>query len=73
MKKRSVRISGHNTSITLEEPFWYELKRLACAQKKSVNALVSEIDNTQRGKFDYNLSSAVRIYILNDLLRRLSQ
>ena len=60
MKKRSVRVSGHHTSITLEEEFWVALKEIACCKKQSVTQLVSEIDESRDG----NLSSAIRIYIL---------
>jgi predicted DNA-binding ribbon-helix-helix protein len=62
VKKRSIRIDGHPTSVTLEEPFWEALKELSDRQDKSVSQLVAEID-AQRG--DENLSSALRVYILN--------
>ncbi len=64
MKKRSVKIAGHATSISLEEPFWEELKRLAIAQDKSLSALIADVDAT-RGKS--NLSSALRVYVLRQL------
>lgn len=59
-KKRSVRISGHETSITLEEPFWQALRDIAEEQCLSVNQLMSDIDKDREG----NLSSALRVYIL---------
>lgn len=65
--KRSVKIAGHATSISLEEPFWEELGRLAKAQQKSISALIAEIDEHNTG----NLSSAVRIYIFQALQERL--
>lgn len=61
MKKRSIKISGHSTSITLEEEFWVALQEIVIEQKTSMNALISEID--QRREND-NLSSAIRLYIL---------
>ena len=64
MRKRSLKIGGHATSITLEEPFWQALKDLAAAQGKSVNALVAELD---AGRGAANLSSALRLYILREL------
>lgn len=64
MKKRSVMIAGHSSSITLEEEFWRELKSIAKAQHKSVNDLVTEIDAGAGGK---NLSSAIRLFILRHL------
>ncbi len=63
MKKRSVKISGHITSISLEEEFWQELKKIAAQEKLSMNALIAKIDTTRKG----NLSSALRLYILYKL------
>lgn len=63
MKKRSVKIAGHATSITLEEEFWAELKTIAAVQNKSINTLVTEIDETRSG----NLSSALRLHVLKTL------
>ncbi len=62
--KRSVMIAGHASSVTIEEPFWNEFKALTKAQGKSINQLVTELDEI-RG--DNNLSSAIRLYVLNSL------
>lgn len=61
--KHSVSISGHRTSISLEREFWDLL--CAYAEKKglSVNALISEIDESRTG----NLSSAIRLFVLKEL------
>ena len=67
MKKHSVHIAGHPTSITLEDEFWVELKKNADKHGQSVNQMVTSIDTT-RG--ERNLSSAIRVYILNDCLKR---
>jgi len=69
IKKRSVRISGHPTSITLEDGFWDELKAIAKHQKRSLSALISEIDETQA---HINLSSALRLFVLHDLQSRIN-
>jgi predicted DNA-binding ribbon-helix-helix protein len=61
--KRSVSIAGHTTSISLEEPFWKALRGLAKAQNRSLASLITEIDE-RRGT---NLSSALRLYILDSL------
>ena len=58
--KRSVNVAGHPTSLTLEEPFWRDLKRIALRRGISLNALVSEIDSGRAG----NLSSALRLFVL---------
>lgn len=67
MKKHSVHIAGHPTSITLENEFWDELKSIAARDGRSVNQLVTAIDAT-RG--ERNLSSAIRVYILKDCLKQ---
>lgn len=66
MKKRSILIAGHATSVTLEAPFWEELRRIACERNLSVNQLVAEIDSSREG----NLSSAIRVFVLADVKRR---
>ncbi len=64
MTKRSVTINGHATSISLEAPFWQELKRMADEAGLSVAALIARID---AGRKSGNLSSALRLAVLNDL------
>ncbi|HMN73646.1 MAG TPA: ribbon-helix-helix domain-containing protein [Rhodoblastus sp.] len=59
--KRSLSISGHRTSVSLEEIFWTELRALAEKRAQSVAALVAEID-AARG--EANLSSALRVFVL---------
>ncbi len=63
--KRSITISGHRTSITLEQPFWDELKEIACREKVSVTELVRRID-TDRAAAG-SLTSAIRVFILGRL------
>ncbi len=67
--KRSIRIAGHNTSLSLEPEFWDELKRLAAERNLSLNELVGSIDKTRKG----NLSSTLRVFVLNELRSRLSR
>ena len=62
IKKRSVVISGHRTSVSLENAFWYALKEIATRNGQTVNQLVSEIDDGRTG----NLSSSIRVYVLLD-------
>ena len=63
-QKRSVLLSGHRTSISLELAFWLKLKEICEQQGKSINQLITEIDNTRLNKPNKNLSSAVRVYVL---------
>lgn len=69
MQKRSVTISGHQTSISLEEPFWRELKNLAKQKNMTLAALIGQIDRTRTGD---NLSSALRLAVLQDLQQKLA-
>ena len=59
--KRSVIIDGQKTSVSLEDPFWTNLKKIAHAQKMTLSALVAEIDGTRE---QGNLSSAIRLFVL---------
>lgn len=68
MKKRSIKIAGHSTSISLEEPFWIVLKQLADEEKLSLNGLVERVDKQRENT---NLSSALRLFVLAELQRRL--
>lgn len=62
MLKKSIIIANrHQTSISLEDEFFEELKAIAALRKMSLNQLVTEIDSA---KANDNLSSAIRIYIL---------
>lgn len=63
--KRSVRIAGHATSISLEAPFWRALCALAAARGVSPGALVAAIDAERGG----NLSSAIRLFVLDSARR----
>ena len=49
MKKRSVKIQGHSTSISLEEEFWEALKALAKSQDRPLAALIAETDRKRAG------------------------
>ncbi len=61
--KRTVNIAGHSTSVSLEQPFWDELIRIAADQDKSLSALIEDIDTARQT----NLSSALRLYVLYHL------
>ncbi len=63
MKKLSVSLSGHQTSISLEPEFIAELQRIARIQKTSVASIIANIDNNR--PTNTNLSSAIRVWILN--------
>jgi predicted DNA-binding ribbon-helix-helix protein len=59
--KRSVVISGHKTSVCLEDAFWKGLKEIASARNRSMSDLIASIDEERKQS---NLSSAIRLFIL---------
>jgi predicted DNA-binding ribbon-helix-helix protein len=63
LRKRSVVIQGHRTSLSLEQPFWDALKEIATRRGLSLARLLAEIDAGRSG----NLSSAARVYVLDAL------
>jgi predicted DNA-binding ribbon-helix-helix protein len=67
MRKRSITIGGHGTSIALEDAFWRELEALATARGQSLSALVAEIDRGRTGPG--NLASTLRLFVLEELTR----
>jgi predicted DNA-binding ribbon-helix-helix protein len=75
MRKRSVTIHGHPTSISLEDEFWQELATIAETRGVSLNALVTEIDKVRTGPrgTGANLSSTLRVYVLKQVKRRISR
>ena len=67
MKKHSVLICGHATSISIEEPFWNTLKQMAKEKECSLAGLITDIDS----KRQTNLSSALRISVVTYLQEKL--
>jgi len=63
MRKRSVTIHGHRTSVSLEGPFWELLDEMAARQGQSLASLVQAVDRKREG----GLSSALRLYVLAEL------
>lgn len=61
MKKRSLTIDGHRTSISLEDEFWDGLKHIVNIRGCTLIEIIREIDE----KRDSGLSSAIRIFVLN--------
>ncbi len=63
-RKRSVLISGHQTSISLEPMFWTALEEEAATAGKPVNALIAEIDAARLETRPIpNLTSAIRQWL----------
>ncbi len=63
MRKRSLTIAGHRTSIALEPEFWDGLEALAARRGVRLTILIETIDRDRQGP---NLSSALRVAVLRD-------
>jgi predicted DNA-binding ribbon-helix-helix protein len=61
--KRSIRLDGRKTSISLEDVFWTELKEIAHFQGVTVSSLVTAIAARTQG----SLSSAIRVFVVEHL------
>jgi predicted DNA-binding ribbon-helix-helix protein len=69
IQKRSVRIAGHPTSISLEDAFWEALREIAGHRQIRLSELVEEIDADRSSQ---NLSSAIRVYVLGSFRSQLA-
>ena len=66
LKKRSFSLSGHRTSVALEEEFWAEIDKAAAARNIALAALVAEID---QARAERPLASALRLFALRQNMR----
>jgi predicted DNA-binding ribbon-helix-helix protein len=60
--KRSIRISGRSTGISVEDDFWNALRQIAKKRHESLSGLVSSINAERKHA---NLSSAIRMFVLS--------
>jgi len=68
--KRSIVVAGHKTSVSLEDAFWTGLKEIAGHHHLTLSDMVAGIDaDRQHG----NLSSAIRLFVLDFYRRQLSE
>jgi predicted DNA-binding ribbon-helix-helix protein len=65
--KRSIVVGGHKTSVSLEDEFWAALKTIALRHRKTLSDLIGSIDSQRQHG---NLSSAVRLFVLNHYCQR---
>ena len=65
--KRSVIRNGHKSSISLEDQFWDALREIAEQKDIAISTLVAAID---RSRTTSNLSSAIRVYVLDHFRRK---
>lgn len=69
VRKRSLNLGGHKTSVSLENEFWSALKEIAAEKQTTLFELCSQIDQDRGG----NLSSALRLYVLAHYVERSKQ
>ena len=70
MKKYSVSLHGHATSISLEPEFWQQICYIAATREQSVASLISEIDDSRDPQKGGGLSGTLRLFVLEYLLRK---
>lgn len=68
MRKRSITLKGHRTSVALEAEFWAALETFAEEQGRSLAALIAEVDRARlKLAPPPGLASALRVYALKRL------
>lgn len=61
LKKRSILLSGHATSMALEPEFWAVMDEMAAARGVTLAVLIAQIDE---GRGERPLASACRVAAL---------
>jgi predicted DNA-binding ribbon-helix-helix protein len=62
VKKRSIVVDGHKTSISLEDDFWVCLRQIARKRATNLSKLIGMLDAERNGG---NLSSTIRVFVLD--------
>ena len=66
MRKRSITLKGHRTSVSLEPEFWRALEEIADDESVSLPSLIARIDRERmEGAPPSGLASALRVFVLN--------
>jgi predicted DNA-binding ribbon-helix-helix protein len=61
LRKRSLSLAGHTTSLALEPAFWSVLEQMAAERGRSLTSVIAEID---AGRAPEPLASACRVTAL---------
>jgi len=70
MRKRSISIKGHRTSILLEPEFWAALDAAAAERGVSLPVLIADIDRVRmKSSPAPGLASALRVFVLGEAQR----
>jgi predicted DNA-binding ribbon-helix-helix protein len=62
VKKRSIVVNGHRTSVSLEDDFWACLGQIARERATTLSKLIGVLDAERN---EGNLSSTIRIFVLD--------
>jgi predicted DNA-binding ribbon-helix-helix protein len=60
--KRTIILAGRKTSVSQEDAFWDAMKEIARSRAMTLSDLVAAIDGDRHHT---NLSSAIRLFVLN--------
>ncbi|MGI9311960.1 MAG: ribbon-helix-helix domain-containing protein [Alphaproteobacteria bacterium] len=66
MEKRSITISKHKTSVSLEPQYWDIIDNISIEKGLSISGVIELIDKEKNGN---NLASEIRVYALNYLIK----
>ena len=66
MEKRSLTISKHKTSVSLEPEYWDIIDNISIEKGLSISGVIELIDKEKNGN---NLTSGIRVYALNYLIK----
>jgi predicted DNA-binding ribbon-helix-helix protein len=73
VKKRSISLYGHATSVALEPEFWAELDRAADEETTSVSGLIRRLDDKRLMQSpEQGLASYIRVWILKRAVEQTS-
>lgn len=64
--KRSIVVGRHKTSVSLEDVFWMELRKIAEQRHLTLSQLVADIDAERQHS---NLSSAIRVFVFEQRMK----
>jgi predicted DNA-binding ribbon-helix-helix protein len=70
IKKHSIALAGHRTSVNLEDQFWQGLRDIADERGTTLPKLIDEIDMERKSE---NLASALRVFVLHYYRDQLDQ
>lgn len=71
LRKRSLNLSGHRTSVALEPEFWHALRLIAQRRGLTLAGLVGQVDGTRAP--DRPLASALRVEALREWMPALPE